>query len=69
MMTIHFNEFFFLMRHFPRCTGHIGITATHLFYDPDHDLTFVLNFGSNTAMTESFVFLSQAMGVVKKHLG
>lgn len=69
MMTLHFEEFFFLMRGFPRCTGHIGITATHLFYDPDHDLTIVLNFGSNTAMTESFVFLSQLMGVVKKHLG
>ncbi len=69
LMSIHFNEFFFLMRHFPRCTGHIGITATHLFYDPDHDLTIVLNFGSNTAMSESFVFLSQVMGMVKKHLG
>jgi D-alanyl-D-alanine carboxypeptidase len=69
MMTLHFNEFFFLMRNFPNCTGHIGITATHLFYDPDHDLIIVLNFGSNTAMSESFVFLSQLMGLVKKHAG
>jgi D-alanyl-D-alanine carboxypeptidase len=69
MMTLHFNEFFFLMRNFPNCTGHIGITATHLFYDPNHDLTIVLNFGSNTAMSESFVFLSQLMGLVKKHAG
>lgn len=69
MMSVHFEEFFFLMRKFPRCTGHIGITATHLFYDPDHDMTIVLNFGSNTAMSASFVFLSQLMGLLKKHLG
>lgn len=69
MMTLHFDEFFFLMRNFSRCMGHIGITATHLFYDPDHDLYLVLNFGSNTAMSDSFVFLSQLMGLVKKHAG
>jgi len=68
MMQIRFEEFFFLMRNFPRLIGHIGITSTHAFYDPENDIHYVLNLGSNTHMTKSFVLLSNIVGTVKSEL-
>jgi D-alanyl-D-alanine carboxypeptidase len=66
MMQIRFEEFFFLMRNFPRLIGHIGILSTHCFYDPKNDIHFIMNFGSNDKMTQSFVFLSNLVGTLKK---
>ena len=34
MMEVRFKEFFFLLGRLPKVKGHIGILATHLFYDP-----------------------------------
>jgi D-alanyl-D-alanine carboxypeptidase len=68
MMQIRFEEFFFMMRDFPRLIGHIGVTSTHAFYDPEHDIHYVLNLGSNTHMTKSFVLLSNIVGTVKSEL-
>lgn len=65
MMQVRFEEFFFLMRNFPRLIGHIGILSTHCFYDPENDIHFILNFGSTENMTASFVFLSNAVGLLK----
>jgi D-alanyl-D-alanine carboxypeptidase len=68
MMQIRFNEFFFLMRNFPRLIGHIGVLSTHCFYDQDHDVHIILNFGSTQNMTRSFVFLSNVVGILKSSL-
>jgi D-alanyl-D-alanine carboxypeptidase len=68
MMQVHFNEFFFLMRDFPKLVGHIGILSTHCFYDQDNDIHYILNFGSTQAMTRSFVFLSNVVSLIKSTL-
>lgn len=67
MMQIRFEEFFFLMRNFPRLIGHIGILSTHSFYDPENDIHFILNFGTSDKMTQSFVLLSNLVGILKKN--
>jgi D-alanyl-D-alanine carboxypeptidase len=54
MMEIRFKEFFFLLGHLPKIKGHIGILATHMFYDPAQDAHILMNFGDNTRMVESF---------------
>lgn len=68
MMQLRFNEFFFLMRNFPRLVGHIGVLSTHCFYDQENDIHTILNFGSTQNMTSSFVFLSNVVGVMKSSL-
>jgi len=67
MMQVRFEGFFFLMRNFPRLIGHIGILSTHCFYDPINDIHFILNFGTSDKMTQSFVFLSNLVGIFKKN--
>jgi D-alanyl-D-alanine carboxypeptidase len=64
MMEIHFEEFFFLLKGLPRVTGHIGILATHLFYDKKTDTHIVMNFGSNSQMTTSFKVLIDIMNTI-----
>jgi D-alanyl-D-alanine carboxypeptidase len=59
MMEIRFKEFFFLLGRLPRIKGHIGILATHLFYDPSREAHIILNLGDNTRMVESFRALIQ----------
>lgn len=54
MMELRFEEFFFLLRGLPRPTGHIGVLATHLFYDAVNDTHIVMNFGGTTEMVRSF---------------
>ena len=54
MMELHFNEFFFLLIGMPLLKGHIGITSTHMFYDNVNDVHFIMNFGSDKRMVESF---------------
>jgi D-alanyl-D-alanine carboxypeptidase len=54
LMELHFNEFFFLLRGMPKMTGHIGITATHMFYDHTNETHYIMNFGSDKRMVESF---------------
>lgn len=56
-MEIHFKDFFFMLGHLPKLKGHIGILATHMFYDPDRGISVVLNLGDNTRMEESFRLL------------
>jgi len=68
MMQIRFEEFFFLMRNYPRLEGHIGILSTHSYYDPDNDVYYVLNFGSTKNMTQSFTFLSNLVGMLTPSL-
>lgn len=54
LMELHFNDFFFLLRGLPKMKGHIGITATHMFYDDVNDTHYIMNFGSDKRMVESF---------------
>jgi len=65
LMELHFNEFFFLLRGMPKMKGHIGITATHMFYDETNDIHYVMNFGSDRRMVESFralIKIAQTLG-------
>lgn len=68
MMEVHFEEFFFLMKGFPRLTGHIGVLSTHCFYDQVNDIHYILNFGSTENMNSSFVYLSNAVGLIKQEI-
>lgn len=68
MMELHFNEFFFLLRGMPRLKGHIGITATHMFYDDENDVHYIMNFGSDKRMVESCKALIKIVQTMKiKH--
>lgn len=53
-MTLRFAEFFPLLLGLPRPVGHLGVTATHLFYYPEHQAHVVLNFHSTEEMRRSF---------------
>ena len=50
MMEIRFEELFFLLRGLPRPKGHIGITATHMFFDPVTESYINMNFGATEDM-------------------
>jgi len=45
IMQMDFVKYFFLLKGYPQPEGHIGIIATMLIYDPEHDLNIVINFG------------------------
>jgi D-alanyl-D-alanine carboxypeptidase len=47
MMQLRFEEFFFLLRGYPRMTGNMGSLSTLMFYDDVHETYVVMNFGSN----------------------
>lgn len=66
MMEIRFEEFFFLLKGFPRIKGHIGILATHLFYDPTSESYIILNFGSDKNMVKSFRTLILIVTILKQ---
>lgn len=66
MMEIRFAEFFFLLGRLPRLKGHIGILATHLFYDPSRAAHIVMNFGSNTRMVASFQALIEIAAILQR---
>jgi D-alanyl-D-alanine carboxypeptidase len=65
MMELHFNEFFFLLKGMPKLKGHIGITATHMFYDDVNDVHYIMNFGSDKRMVESFKTLIKIVQTLK----
>lgn len=65
-MTVRFSKFFPLLK-LPLVRGHIGILATHLFYDPTTDTHVVLNFGSTRKMNASFQALIKILTLVKKY--
>ena len=54
LMELRFDEFFFLLRGMPRPTGHIGVLATHMFYDARNDAHIAMNFHSTREMVRSF---------------
>jgi len=65
MMEIHFEDFFFLLKGFPRVTGHIGVLATHMFYDELTETHIIMNFGNTAHMTASFKALIEILKDIK----
>lgn len=66
MMEIRFGDFFFLLKKLPKVKGHIGILATHLFYDPATSTSIILNFGDDRRMVESFKALIEIVSTLQK---
>jgi len=66
MMEIRFKEFFFLLGRLPKIKGHIGILATHLYYDAASGAHIILNFGSTDRMEESFRALIEIETVLQR---
>lgn len=65
-MTVRFKELFPLLKLSP-VHGHIGILATHVFYDGVTDTHIVINFGATKKMTASFQVLIKILSVISKH--
>ncbi len=65
MMEIHFEDFFFLLKGFPRVTGHIGVLSTHMFYDEQTQTHIFMNFGNTAHMTASFKALIEILKNLK----
>jgi D-alanyl-D-alanine carboxypeptidase len=66
MMEIRFKDFFFLLGGLPRVKGHIGILATHMFYDPLNEAHIAMNFGDTSRMAESFRSLIAIENILMK---
>ncbi|HYG83927.1 MAG TPA: serine hydrolase domain-containing protein [Verrucomicrobiae bacterium] len=68
MTEMRFEGFFFLLRGLPRPKGHTGVVGTHMYYDQEHDLHIIMNFGSTELMRKSvqtFIVIEQ---LAKKYL-
>lgn len=65
-MSLRFAEFFFLLRKLPQPTGHIGVLATHMFYDETNDAHIIMNFGSTAEMVRSFRTLIQIESLLRR---
>jgi D-alanyl-D-alanine carboxypeptidase len=66
MMEIHFEDFFFMLKGFPRLKGHIGILSTHMFYDPSSGTYIIMNFGSSSYMVKSFRALIEIINSIRR---
>ncbi|QNK57579.1 serine hydrolase [Paenibacillus sp. PAMC21692] len=65
LMEIRFEEFFFLLRGFPRLWGHSGVLSTHLYYDPENDAYIIMNMGSTRSMPKSFKAIIQIITALR----
>ena len=54
MMAVRFGEFSWTLKYLPESLGHIGILATHLWYEPLTDTYIIMNYGSNALLETSF---------------
>lgn len=68
MMEIRFEGFFFLLRGLPRPLGHTGVFAVHMYYDAEHDLHVIMNFGNDKMMVKSFQLFTAIEQSAKKYL-
>ena len=66
LMRMDFGKFFFLLKGYPKPEGHIGILATMLIYDPEHDIHIVLNFGDTEKMESAFRLVIQVFGILMR---
>lgn len=65
-MTVKFEGFVPWARGWPRLVGHLGITAAHLWHDPESQTSIVINLGSTRAMTRSFRVLFKVVELLRK---
>ncbi len=54
VMAVRFGEFSWTLDYLPESLGHLGILATHLWYEPLTDTYIIMNFGSNAQLESSF---------------
>lgn len=66
MMQFRFEEFFPLLKSFPRMIGHMGILATHMFYADSHDAYIICNYGSDKHMPGSVKTIIRIVGILKR---
>lgn len=55
VMQLRYKGFSPLLRGLPRPVGNLGSTSAHMFIDPEHDTSIVLNFHGNREMRASFM--------------
>lgn len=53
-MRLRYGGFSPFLAGMPRPVGHIGVSSTHLFWFPEHDLRIAMNFHSTREMIRSF---------------
>lgn len=66
MMQFRFEEYFFLLKGYPRMTGHMGILSTFMFYDDVHDAYVIINFGSDAHMQKSVQNIIKIVGTLDR---
>lgn len=66
MMQFRFEEFFPLLKGYPRMTGHMGVLSVQMFYDATNDLYLICNFGSDAHMQKSVQLIIQIVGTLKR---
>ena len=66
IMELRLGEFSWLLKGFPQFYGHLGVTATHLWYEPKSKLSIALNLGDTRRMRESFILLIQLVIAFKR---
>jgi D-alanyl-D-alanine carboxypeptidase len=66
IMELRLGEFSWFLKGFPQFYGHIGVTATHLWYEPKTQLSIALNLGDTRRMKESFILLIQIFIAFKR---
>lgn len=66
MMQFRFEEYFFLLKGYPRMTGHMGILSTFMFYDDVHDAYVIVNFGSDAHIQKSVQNIIKIVGTLDR---
>lgn len=66
LMQYRFEEFFFMLKGYPRMTGHMGILSTQMFYDEIHDAYIIMNYGSDAHMEKSVRNIISIVGILNR---
>ena len=64
IMELSFGELSRLMSSFPSMVGHMGVLGTQVFYEPERDLTIIINLGSDDAIEDSVRLLIEVLSIV-----
>ena len=63
-MQLNFVEFSRMMSSYPNMVGHMGSLAVQAFYEPERDLTIIINLGSDDAIEDSVRLLIEVLTTV-----
>lgn len=66
-MEVRFEELFFLLRGLPHLYGHIGVVATHTWYEPLSETTVVVKMGDCRQKVASFRLLIEVKQILRTH--